>query len=116
MTYPLLRPALRKQRDARRGDRARRDIALGDIAAHAFEQMPVGPVFDAFGDDFHAQAAAEVDTGLENRAHVGIAGGAVHEGAVDLELGERQTLETLQARMAGAVVVDRKLEVAQAKA
>ncbi len=77
-------------------------VAAGEPQQHA---LLVG--LDAFGQHFHAERMAERDDRLDDGA--GMAGGAqrADEGAVDLDLAEREFLQVAQARIAGAEIVER---------
>ena len=77
-------------------------VAAGEPQQHA---LLVG--LDAFGQHFHAERMAERDDRLDDGA--GMAGSAqrADEGAVDLDLAEREFLQIAQARIAGAEIVER---------
>ena len=60
--------------------------ALAAGAAHGFELFELVGVFDAFGDDIHAEGAGEGEDGATIEARIVILGDAADEGAVDLRV------------------------------
>jgi hypothetical protein len=85
-------------------------IALTEVDAHPHEQVPFLFGLDAFGDCLELQALGEVHGRFEEGARIWIGAGAVHEGAVELQLGEGETPELREAREARAEIVDREQE------
>ncbi len=66
--------------------------------------------FDPFCDHMQAQRVAHGNDGLRDRGVIGDGSNVVDEGAVDLELFQRQALEVGQRGKAGAEVVNRKTD------
>ena len=62
-----------QRRHRRRLDRARKQIALGFVAAQLAQHRQLHLRFHAFGDDAHLQAMAERHDGAHDRRAVGIA-------------------------------------------
>ena len=85
-------------------------VAAGEPQQHA---LLVG--LDAFGQHLHAERVTERDDGLDDGA--GMAGGAqrTDEGAIDLDLAEREFLQVAQARIAGAEIVERNADAERAQ-
>jgi hypothetical protein len=74
-------------------------------AAHGFEFFQLLGVFDALGDDIHAEGAGEGEDGADDEAGFVIVDDALDEGAVDFEGVEGEALEVVQRGVAGAEVV-----------
>src|SRR6185295_4574615 len=68
-------------------------VALGDGAAERLQAVPDGLGLDALGDDLEAEVAAEVDRRAHDRRVVLAAVHADDEGAVDLDLVDRQAAQ-----------------------
>src|SRR4051794_32246395 len=62
------------------------EIALHRVAALVREEAELLLGLDAFGNDRHFQAVAEIDDGANDRRRLRIAPEIHHEGAVDLDL------------------------------
>src|SRR5690554_279166 len=76
------------------------------MAASRAQEIPVLPVLHALGHGDDAELARHVQTGVEDGALRGVVCGAVHEAAVELELGEGDVAQLRERGMAGAEVVD----------
>ncbi len=90
-------------------------VALGDVAAHGLEHIPLLEGFDAFGGAFELELARDIEAGLDHDARGFVLDRRFDERLVDLEFGKRHPGQLLQRRVAGAVVVDRQPEAAQAQ-
>ena len=77
------------------------------------EEAPLGLVLDAFGNHFEAEAAGHADDGLDDHRIAGIGLDVADEGAVDLQLIERQPAQIGKRRIAGAEIVHRKTDTEQ---
>src|SRR5688572_2537130 len=107
----LLVARARKQRAVHaRLDRLAVEEALALVARKPSQKPHLRIGLDALCHDLQAQAVAERDDGLGEHALVGTRAGAdvAHEGAVDLQLVDRQVPEIREARVAGAEVVHRE--------
>jgi hypothetical protein len=82
-------------------------IALRVIASGAREGVERLLVLHAFGDDLEAEGMRELDGRADDRGAAGIGRDVRDEGAVDLELVDREVAEVGEGAVAGAVVVDR---------
>src|SRR4051812_2050177 len=82
---PLPRPSLECSGFHRFGD----EVALGDVAAQALQQVPVRARLHALGDRLEAELACHVEAGREDDLARFLLERAEHERLVDLELGER---------------------------
>ncbi len=71
------------------------------------EQVLLGGL-DALGGHLHAEAAAEADHRVHDGGGVGRPFDRAHEARIDLELVEREAAQILQARIAGAEIVERQ--------
>ena len=89
--------------------------ALHLVAAGEPQQHPLLVGLDAFRQHFHAERVAERDDRLDDGA--GMAGRAqrADEGAIDLDLAEREFLQVAQARIAGAEIVERDADAERAQ-
>src|SRR6185369_10764060 len=85
-------------------------------AARDAERLELGLGLDALGDHFHPQRAAEMDDRLDDRRALALAAHAVDEAAVDLEAIERELADIVEARIAGAEIVERDAETHLAQA
>src|SRR4051794_3309384 len=72
--------------------RAADEIALHAIAAFGSEKRQLLPGFDAFGDDRDVEAVAEADHGADDGARLRVEAEIDDEGAIDLDLVEREGL------------------------
>src|SRR5690242_5784968 len=105
-----LTPGARPVEELGHAHRAPDVVALRGGAAHLEEQAPLDVRLDAFGHHVDLQLAAELQARLHHRTGMQVPGRLLHEGAVDLELGERHPREALHRGVAGAVVVEREAE------
>src|SRR5690606_248785 len=81
--------------------------ALRLRAAFAPEEGQVLGPLHAFGGDGHAEAFAEAEDGADDRLAVATFAEALHEGLVDLDLGEGEAAQVAQRRITRAEVVHR---------
>ena len=82
-------------------------IALHRVAAFLGEEGELLLGLDALGDDRHFEAVAEADHGADDRGRLRIAAEIDDEGAVDLDLVERERLQIAQRGIAAAEIVHR---------
>src|SRR6185436_10769743 len=82
-------------------------VALEEVDALLLEPLGLGFGLDAFGDGAHLQTLRQA----EERAHedlvVGIVDQVLDVGAVDLHFLDAERAEALEARVAGAEIVER---------
>ena len=83
------------------------EIALHHVAALVGEEAELFLGFDALGDDRHVEAVAEADHRADDRRRLRVAAEIHDEGAVDLDLVERERLQIGQRRIAAAEIVHR---------
>src|SRR6267154_1557020 len=83
------------------------EITLHRVAALLGEEAELLLGLDALGDDRHFQAVAEVDDGANDRRRLRAAAEVHDEGAVDLDLVERERLQIAQRGIAAAEIVHR---------
>src|SRR5665647_3910533 len=81
------------------------EIALHHVAAFVGEEAELLLGFHALGDDRHLQAMAEPDDGPDDRGRLRVAAEIDDEGAVDLDLVERESLQIGERRIAAAEIV-----------
>ncbi|GCC44573.1 hypothetical protein chiPu_0028521, partial [Chiloscyllium punctatum] len=82
-------------------------IALHRVAAFLGKEGELGLGLDAFGDDRHFKAVAEIDHRAHDRGRLRIAAEIDDEGAVDLDLVERKRLQIAQRGIAAAEIIHR---------
>src|ERR1700737_4569297 len=82
-------------------------IALHRVAAFLGEEAELLLGLNALGDNRHFEAVAEIDDGADDRRGLRIAAEIHHEGAVDLDLVERESLQVAERGIARAEIVHR---------
>src|SRR6185437_14740539 len=82
-------------------------VALHGVAAFVGEEGELFQGLDSLGHQRHAEAVAEVDDGGDDRGRLRIAAEIDDEGAVDLDLVERERLQIAQRGIARAEIVHR---------
>src|SRR5581483_9531575 len=90
----------------RGGSRAGEVVALGTVAAELPQQLEGAGVFDPFRDDLEVEAVAELDRGANDRSIAVVDREVADEGAVDLDLADRETTQVGERGVTGAEVVD----------
>ena len=85
-------------------------VALAAGAAHGFEFFELFGVFDAFGDDIHAEGTGETENRADDEAGIVVVDDAADEGAIDFEGVEGEALEVVERAVAGAEVVHVKAD------
>ena len=80
-------------------------IALHAVAAFLGEEGELVDRLDALGDDRHFEAVAEIDHGADDRRRLRVAAEIHDEGAVDLDLVERERLEIAQRGVSAAEII-----------
>ena len=97
------------------GQRAAEVVALGAAAAQVDQRLQDALGLHALGDDVEAEVAGEVDRRADDHGVAVVVGHRGDEGAVDLDLVERQLLEVGERRLAGAEVVEREPDAERAQ-
>ena len=92
------------------GDRAREIIALQMRRARHAQRLNLRLGLDAFSDDAQAKRTREVDDRVDDRGAFALAAHAVDEAAIDLQRIEREFADIVEARIAGAEIVERDAE------
>src|SRR5690554_4253049 len=87
------------------GDRPAQTKALAQIAGPGLQQGPGFHGFDAFGDDFQAQAGSHIDGGSNNQLVLRLGSQVQHKGFVDLQLLNRHVAQLGQRGIAGSEIV-----------
>ena len=77
--------------------------------------MPLAFGFHSLGNDVEAQSLAQRNDRLADCSIVRVRQDVGDEGAVDLDLVERQTLQVGQRRIAGAEIVERESDAKAAQ-
>src|SRR5581483_4372232 len=88
------------------GKSAAEKVSLRVLASAVAEELHLRFRLDAFGLNFETQRVGHGNDCGNDRKIVGVVGNIAHEGAVDLELVDRKTLEIRQRRVAGAEIVE----------
>ena len=91
-------------------DRPREEEALAALAAQFAQQLELVAALDALGDDLEMQRVGQLDDLLDDDAICGTAGQVAEEGAIDLELADRQPAQHVERRPPGTEVVDRQTD------
>ncbi|ESU47394.1 hypothetical protein P376_4633 [Streptomyces sp. HCCB10043] len=92
-----------------RRHRGRHQPALHRVAPQIPQPLPGRVVLDALGDDDQAERVGQVDGAADDLRVLVVDGQPGHEGAVDLQLADREPAQMDQRRVAGAEVVQRHL-------
>src|SRR5690242_6356023 len=82
-------------------------IALDQVAILLLQEAELGGRLHTLGGDLDPQRFAERDDGADDRHRVRVLLHLRDEGAVDLDLVEREALEVAQAGITGAEIVER---------
>ena len=98
-------PCCRLVRRHRRGH----EPALDGVAAQVAQPLPCLVVLDALGHDQQPQRVGEIDRTADDLGVLGVDREPGDEGAVDLQLADRQPPQVHERRVAGAEVVQRHL-------
>jgi hypothetical protein len=93
------------------GDRPADLVSLHEVAAHVGKFTSGNAVLDALRDDGHSKVVPQVDGGAHDDGAIGVVRHAHDEGAVDLQLIDRQCLEVRHGRVTGTEVVDAQRHV-----
>src|SRR5450755_3485908 len=81
-------------------------VSLHEVATHVREVTSSNAVLDALRDDGHPKVVPQVDGGAHDYCAIGVVRHAHYEGAVDLQLLDRQGLQVGHGRVTGTEVVD----------
>ena len=98
------------------GDRAGHLEALDLVAAVPRQVDEGSAALDALGDHAQPETVGQADGGDDERGRAGIVGHREHEGAVELELVDREIAQVGKGAVAGAEVIDGDLDPAVAGA
>src|SRR3954447_22861991 len=83
------------------------EISLHSVATFVGQECKLLLSFNAFGDDRHLEPVAETNDGANDRGRLRVTADVDHEGAVDLDLVERKSLQITQGRITAAEIVHR---------
>src|SRR5688572_19918103 len=94
-------------RDGFGGHRSAEPVALHEVHARRVEEALLVGLLDALGDHLEAERPPDADHRMDDGGvdrHADIA----DEGAIDLDLPERKAPQVIEARIAGAEIVERE--------
>src|SRR4051812_16165022 len=101
--------------EGRLGQRGAQEVPLRRRAAEGGERVPALARLDSLGDDVEIQALRELDDRADDGGCVPLRRQLADDGAIDLDLGDRQARQLGERGMAGSEVVDDDADAAVGK-